>query len=225
MFAYNITSLWILVVWLYYQIRKNFIIYVLYPIARFIISLDIGESNTKKKHIGKKFLSAYSDPLIDPTLDPNLPPATKPASYQELLRKAKKPIKPVKHRKPISKNSTCPSCGAPYLYVYHGGRKYSSRAKKMLESYTCKVCGRQWFPSYRDCHPTFNCPFCERPLHFKRSRKEFDVYLCRHKDCPFYIDNGAYFKYRNYHLMFTNWNLPHHLNQSLISPVDIFLPP
>lgn len=206
---YNITGFLVFFVYFISKIEKSFlsirkllIIHFLYPLVNFIISLDIGEPDIKKKSIGKKFFSSHSDPLIDPTLDPNLPPATKPPLYQELLKKAEEkggPIKPIKHRKPISKNLKCPQCGAPYNYIYNGGKKYSTAAKKSIESNVCKVCGKQWFPSYYPkAHSPFKCPFCGRLLYLKRTRKEFDLYFCHHKDCPFYKEHKIYYKFRNY---------------------------
>jgi len=41
--------------------------------------------------------------------------------YKQLLKEqaeAGNPIKPVKHRKPIDKDITCPGCGAPYTFIY-----------------------------------------------------------------------------------------------------------
>jgi hypothetical protein len=41
--------------------------------------------------------------------------------YRQILKEqeeAGSPIKPVKHRKPISKDITCPHCGAPYTFIY-----------------------------------------------------------------------------------------------------------
>jgi hypothetical protein len=41
--------------------------------------------------------------------------------YRQILKEqaeAGKPVEPVKHRKPISKDITCPNCGAPYTFIY-----------------------------------------------------------------------------------------------------------
>ncbi len=183
-------------------IRNIIIIKFLYPLVGFIISLDIGEPEIKKKCIGKNFSSSHLDPLIDPTLDPDLPPAAKTPEYQEILKIKEllgKPIKPIKHRKPICKDIKCPICGAPYTYIYNGGKKYSTAADEDIESHVCKVCGKQWFPSsYPKSHPPYKCPFCGRLLYLKRKRKEFDLYFCRHKDCHFYKENKVYYKFRNY---------------------------
>lgn len=149
---YNITGIWLSFLYLIYQtersllwVRKILIIRLLYPLANLIISLDLGEPDLKKKSIGQKFSSSHLDPLKDPTLDSELPPGVKPTPHQELLKKAQEngnPIKPVKHRKPISKNLKCPNCGAPYTYIYNGGKKYSPGAKKYLKCNVCKVCGK-----------------------------------------------------------------------------------
>jgi len=48
-----------------------------------------------------------------------LPPLERKPSldYKEILKKRK--TKPVKHRKPIPKKIACPTCNAPWQYIYN----------------------------------------------------------------------------------------------------------
>lgn len=191
---------------IWFIIQKSYkliVIYFLYPIAGFIISLDLGPSKPKIKSARKRFFSSsYFDPSIDPTFSPDLPPANKLVLYKQLLKQAKlkgKPIKPIhKHKRPVPEGLSCPKCGATAKYIYNGGTKYSKGAKKRLPNFLCKICRRQWFPDCKRPYTSLLCPFCSRLLHLKRSRKEFDLYLCRRKDCEFFKEHKTYYKYRSF---------------------------
>jgi len=63
-----------------------------------------------------------------------LPPLEKKRNldYGEILEKRK--IKPVKHRKPISKGITCPTCNAPWEYICTNAQVSSSLQKRKVQT-------------------------------------------------------------------------------------------
>jgi len=108
--------------------------------------------------------------------------------YQHLLddylNQHGKPLKPVKRRSQFlpPPDTVCPICGAPYEYIYDnsGGRGQLA----------CKVCKSTFYPdrAYLD-KLILKCPHCGKPLQKKRDRKQFFVYTCVNKLCPFYVHN------------------------------------
>lgn len=108
--------------------------------------------------------------------------------YKKLLdnyfEKHGKPLKPVKHRSEHlpSKGIVCPICNAPYEYIYDnaGGRG----------QLRCKVCGSTFLPDKAYLEKlSLKCPYCGKSLQKKRDRKQFFVYTCVNKRCPFYVHN------------------------------------
>ena len=108
--------------------------------------------------------------------------------YRHLLNKYLeehgKPLKPVKHRgKCIPQQDTvCPVCNAPSEYIYDntGGRGQLK----------CKVCNSTFSPGNAYLEKLIlKCPHCGKTLQKKRDRKQFFVYVCVNKHCPFYIQN------------------------------------
>lgn len=102
----------------------------------------------------------------------------------EYLNKHGKPLKPVNRRGKFlpPPDTVCPICGAPYEYIYDnaGGRGQLG----------CKVCKSTFFPHKAYLEKlTFKCPHCGKPLQKKRDRKQFFVYTCVNKRCPFYVHN------------------------------------
>ena len=95
-----------------------------------------------------------------------------------------KVLKPVNHRgKNVPPEGTvCPICGAPCKYIYDntGGRG------QLL----CKVCKNTFYPgkTYLD-KVILKCPHCGKALQKKKDRKQFFVYKCVNRRCPFYIHN------------------------------------
>ena len=95
-----------------------------------------------------------------------------------------KPLKPVNRRSKFlpPKEASCPICCAPYEYIYDnsGGRGQLG----------CKVCKSTFYPD-RDYIEklVLKCPHCENALYKKRDRKQFFVYTCINKHCPFYVKN------------------------------------
>lgn len=100
------------------------------------------------------------------------------------LEKHGKPLKPVnrrsKHLPPPG--TVCPICGAPYEYVYDNTAGRGQLA--------CKVCKSTFYPdkAYLD-KLILKCPHCGKSLQKKRDRKQFFVYTCVNKCCPFYVHN------------------------------------
>lgn len=102
----------------------------------------------------------------------------------DYLEKHGKPIKPIEHRgnNIPPQGTVCPVCNAPAEYIYDntGGRG----------QFKCKVCNSTF-----NLHSAYleklnlKCPHCRKPLQKKRDRKQFTVYVCVNKHCPFYIRN------------------------------------
>lgn len=95
-----------------------------------------------------------------------------------------KPLKPVNRRSKFlpPPGTTCPVCGAPYEYIYDnaGGRGQLG----------CKVCKSTFYPDKAYLEKlTLKCPHCGKPLQKKHDRKQFFVYSCTNKHCPFYVHN------------------------------------
>lgn len=102
----------------------------------------------------------------------------------EYLKKHGKPLKPVNRRSKFlpPSGTVCPICGAPYEYIYDnaGGRGQLG----------CKVCKSTFYPDKAYLEKlTLKCPHCGKPLQKKRDRKQFFVYTCVNKRCPFYVRN------------------------------------
>jgi putative transposase len=100
------------------------------------------------------------------------------------IEKHGKPLKPVNRRSKFlpPSGTVCPICGAPYEYIYDnsGGRGQLG----------CKVCKSTFFPDKVYLEKLIlKCPHCGKPLQKKRDRKQFFVYTCVNKSCPFYIHN------------------------------------
>lgn len=100
------------------------------------------------------------------------------------FKKHSKHLKSVKHRgKNIPpKGTICPICNAPYEYIYDnaGGRGQLK----------CKVCKSTFYPGRAYLEKlSLKCPHCSKPLQKKKTRKQFFVYTCVNKHCPFYVNN------------------------------------
>lgn len=109
-------------------------------------------------------------------------------NYKLLLKEAEsagKPIKPIKRRKnkPSVKDSIyCPKCNAPHIYLYNNN---GSRGQ-----YKCKVCSTSFSEKNRFLKDTrLRCPYCNRVLEKKKTRKIFEIYKCTNSKCKHYLDN------------------------------------
>jgi transposase-like protein/transcription elongation factor Elf1 len=121
--------------------------------------------------------------------------------YRQILKQrqeARKTIKPVKHRKPISKDITCPHCGAPYTHIYSNATISLPDKRGRVQKYKCKVCNHQWFPVRHRKHITLLCPYCGQRIDLKVHRKEFDKFKCVNPDCEYRHKTGYRYTWRDY---------------------------
>ena len=98
-----------------------------------------------------------------------------------------KVIKPVKHRGEcdIPEGCICPECGAPHDYLYRNNGKAGQ--------FLCKICGTRFSPvqnRFRKQY-TLRCPYCDRALEKKKTRKDFNIYKCINPKCSYYVRNFA----------------------------------
>lgn len=56
----------------------------------------------------------------------------------------------------------------------------------------------QWFKHSQKRNAIFHCPFCQTKLHHKITRKDFDVYICKHPGCHYRKKEKQHFIYRDY---------------------------
>jgi transposase-like protein/rubredoxin len=117
-----------------------------------------------------------------------LPLTSKPTNdYRKILEEKKKlgiTIQPINHRIPIPDDLHCPQCNAPKDYLYN----YGYPKDKNIDLYhkiQCKICGYQGSPYAPKHSPKFFCPYCGKPLEKIRQRKNFTVWKCCNKRCPF----------------------------------------
>lgn len=192
------------IIGIYYEARKFIITHVLYVVVIWVLQLDLG----KEKTLPKKIVSHYRKLSFEyPTasLNPDLPKALTGTSfsfnYLQRLKIAEQtghPIKPVKHRKPIEKTVFCPTCGAPYSYIYNYATIKVKHRHKKVQKYQCKICSRQFYPAPQKTHAVFYCPFCRRRLSITKTRQEYDIFICRNNNCEYLKKQGCRYIYRDY---------------------------
>ena len=93
-------------------------------------------------------------------------------------------IKPVKRltNKNITINVKCPCCGAPKDYLYDNNGKQTQ--------FLCKVCSYTFSTNhYKGKDNVLKCPHCRYTLNHRISRDDFDVYVCKNLNCPYYLNN------------------------------------
>ena len=150
-------------------------------IIQYLCVLVFGKSFKPKveKCTDKKYLKLSVDPL--PIF--GKPPIKQVWQYAELLTEYRdkhgKELKPVKRRGDNSppEEAVCSYCGAPHIYAYdnNGGRG----------EYWCKVCNSKFSISKPSKDDVPVCPFCHSTLTLIKMRKNFDIYRCNFKSCPF----------------------------------------
>ncbi len=137
-----------------------------------------------------------------------LPPIEKPlADYRQILNEhelAGNPIKPVKHRKPIPKDTICPICKAPYIFIYSNATIDSVKTKGEVQKFKCKICKHQWLPNDKKKRPTWFCPYCGKRIDLKVHRKDFDKFKCINPQCQYKLKYGFRYTYRQYSLSMDN---------------------
>lgn len=95
-------------------------------------------------------------------------------------------IKPIKRRdgKEITINVKCPCCGAPKDYLYDNTGKQNQ--------FECKVCSHIFSTNpNKEKDVVLKCPHCRYTLSKRVTREDFDVYVCKNNDCPFYLKNKS----------------------------------
>ena len=133
---------------------------------------------------------------LKPTLD-----------YKTILKQhedAGTPIKPVKHRKPIPKDTICPNCSATYEYIYSNAFTSLTDNRGDVQKFKCKCCRHQWFPVKYRKHVSLFCPYCARRIDFKVHRKEFDKLKCVNPQCEHKLKTGFRYTYRDYSISLDN---------------------
>lgn len=120
---------------------------------------------------------------------PRWPETAKPVKrWQERLKEAQEagnPISTVSHRRPLPDDCHCPECGAPRDYLYNFGYSQGHSGDETYHKIQCRICGFQTAPARPKKKPTFFCPYCRRALVKVKERKDFHVYKCRNKRCPY----------------------------------------
>lgn len=124
-------------------------------------------------------------------LDVDKPPIVKDfvkLDYRQIIKRHKelwhKSIYPVKSRggTPVSKDVSCPYCGAPHEFLYDnsGGRG----------QILCKICSCRFSPEREFISPvSLFCPYCGRPLSKVKTRKGFSIHKCVNDVCKFYLNS------------------------------------
>lgn len=135
------------------------------------------KQQTTPKH--KQSMTGYASFKIDepPIVKQN---HYKQLSFEDILSQSEAIIKPIKRQKPFSYEGLCLNCGAPNAYIYA-----HTKTQNM-----CKVC-KQTFTLKKTYHEeiTHHCPHCHRKLEVQHIRKDYDVLMCHHYQCPFYLKN------------------------------------
>jgi transposase-like protein len=190
----------------FHKLMKFIIIHILFKFIEVILSWDIGKPDGISHSLSKKFIQKtpqHIRPYPDPSLNPYLPKAIirHHPNYIQLLKQAAEqgePIKPIKHRKPIAKNIVCPKCKATYEYIYLNAKVQPKHKNKKVQKYRCKVCLHQWFSHTQKRNAIFYCPFCRKKLYHKRTRKDFDIYICKNQLCAYLQKTKQHYIYRDY---------------------------
>jgi transposase-like protein len=165
--------------------------------------------NQKQNPVTQKVIKRIAVPK---TLQETLPPIQihnlKPSlDYKQILKlheDAGTPIKPVKHRKPIPKDTICPICNAPYEFIYSNAVISLTDDRGMVQKFKCKCCKHQWFPVKNRKHITLFCPYCAKRIDFKVHRKEFDKLKCVNPKCEYKLKTGFRYTYRDYSIAMDN---------------------
>ena len=104
--------------------------------------------------------------------------------YKQLIKDNN--IKPIKRRngKEITINVKCPCCGAPKEYIYDNNGKGTQ--------FECKVCKLAFTNNpNKQKDIVLKCPHCRHVLDKRATREDFEVYVCKNKKCPYYLNNLA----------------------------------
>jgi putative transposase len=158
-----------------------------FKIIYYLVWIILGKYSLKKFYdepVRKEYrkLQVDSMPVIE---------AFERLDYTQILKdhllKHGKPLSPVLRRKgslPVSKNISCPKCGAPHSYIYRNNGKAKN------PQYLCKVCNFTFGNSTDYLKSVaLRCPHCNRVLEKIKKRKDFNIFKCKNLKCSFYLSN------------------------------------
>lgn len=146
-------------------------------LSKFIKVEDVNISNKPTKEEYRQF-KVDEQPIIEPFVK------LEQKDYKQLIKDYN--IKPIKRRNgsDIIIDVHCPYCGAPKNYLYDNNNKQTQ--------FLCKVCGEVFSTNpYKDKDVILKCPHCQYQLNHRASREDFDVYVCKNMNCPYYLRNLA----------------------------------
>lgn len=146
-------------------------------LSQFIKVEDVNLSNKPTDERYKHF-KVDEQPIIEPFVK------VEKKDYKQLIKDNN--IKPVKRRngKSITIDVICPCCGAPKGYLYDNTGKQNQ--------FECKVCSYIFSTNpNKDKDVILKCPHCRYQLTHRASREDFDVYVCKNMNCPYYLRNLA----------------------------------
>ena len=145
---------------------------------KFIKVDEINHLNDKPDDIKYRLFNVDDPAILEPFIK------IEHKDYKQLIKDNN--IKPVKRRngKAITIDVKCPCCDAPKDYLYDNTGKQNQ--------FECKVCSYIFSTNpNKDKDVILKCPHCRHILNHRASREDFDVYVCKNNDCPFYLKNKA----------------------------------
>lgn len=198
---------------------------VIILLSKFIKLDELTDNDDIENIKYRRFKVDKTPPIIEPFVK------LETKDYKQLIKENN--IKPIKRRKEISFDITCPCCGAPKEYLYdNNGKEYQ---------FLCKVCKFNFTKDYvpkKSKDVVLKCPHCTHVLDHKKQRNDFDVYSCNNKKCPDYLKNlnalskdeyakykeqpslfTLHYTYRKYHV--TIPELQEQYRNSINAPVDL----
>lgn len=155
---------------------------IIWKICIFLSSLipveEIDKLNDKPSNERYRHFKVDEQPIIEPFV------TIEHKDHKQLIKDNN--IKPVKYRngKEITINVKCPCCNAPKEYLYNNNGKQTQ--------FLCKVCSHTFSTNpNKEKDIVFKCPHCTHVLDHRISREDFEVYVCRNQQCPYFLNNKA----------------------------------
>ena len=155
---------------------------IIWKICIFLSNLipveEIDKLNDKPTNERYRHFKVDEQPIIEPFV------TIEHKDYKQLIKDNN--IKPVKRRngKEITINVKCPCCNAPKDYLYDNTGKQNQ--------FQCKVCSHVFSTNpNKEKDVVFKCPHCTHTLDHRTSREDFEVYVCRNQQCPYFLNNKA----------------------------------
>jgi len=178
------------VVWVCKHFNREQIINI---IEELILVLTDKNPDIKLKDDFKDKHPNYRDFIVDPLApldNSKLARPKKKLYFKELcdayLTKHGEQLKPVNVRSSknrVPKQTHCPHCDAPHLYIYYNDGRKRCQLK-------CKICGTL-FQLHKRFHKKhkYYCPYCSKPLFTWKEREKETIYKCGNRKCSHRIDN------------------------------------